>query len=97
MKVKKDSVDHQYYMCGDCWREYCDANREGEFKGIPKGAPAYELTSSNPNSKWMGARFCEKHYLEFLKECADIAGFELVGKNPLPKLTWGDGGKCIPD
>lgn len=78
MKVKKDTVGHAYYFCGECWREYCDSKRETELKRIPVGETAYELSSSNPNSKWTGARFCEKHYVEFIKECADVAGFKLV-------------------
>ena len=24
--------------------------------------------------------YCEKHYIEFIKECADVAGFELIPK-----------------
>ena len=80
MKVKKDSVDHPFYLCGECWREYSSSERETELKHILIGDPAYELSSSNPNSRWTGARFCEKHYIEFIKECADIAGFELVPK-----------------
>lgn len=78
MKVKKNNVSHPYYLCGECWREYCDSKRETELKHIPVGEPAYELSSSNPDSKWTGARFCEKHYIEFIKECADVAGFRLV-------------------
>lgn len=78
MKVKKDNVGHPYYLCGECWRRYCASNRKTEPKHIPIEEPAYKLSSSNPDSKWTGARFCEKHYIEFIKECADVAGFKLV-------------------
>ena len=80
MKVKKNSVDHPFYLCGECWCEYCSSERETELKHVPIGDSAYELSSSNPSSRWTGARFCEKHYIEFIKECADIAGFELMPK-----------------
>ena len=73
MKVQKSSVNHSFYFCVECWDEY-------KLEHIPVGDPVYGLSSSNPNSCWTGARFCEKHYIEFIKECADVAGFELVPK-----------------
>lgn len=80
MKIKKCSVGHPFYFCGECWREYCSSEQETELKHIPIGDLVYELSSSNPSNSWTGARFCEKHYIEFIKECADVAGFELIPK-----------------
>ena len=78
MKIKKDTVNHSFYFCEECWREHYESILETYPEHIPVGDPVYGLSSSNPNSSWTGARFCEKHYIEFIKECADVAGFELV-------------------
>ena len=80
MKIKKCSVGHPFYFCGECWREYCSSEQETELKHIPIGDLVYELSRSNPSNSWTSARFCEKHYIEFIKECADVAGFELIPK-----------------
>lgn len=73
MKVQKNIVNHPFYFCGECWDEY-------KLEHISVGGPVYRLSSLSPNSSWTGAMFCEKHYVEFIKECASVAGFELVPK-----------------
>ena len=80
MKVEKRTVGHPYYFCGECWLEHCSSQLETEPEHIPVGGPVYRLSSLSPNSTWTGAMFCEKHYIEFIKECAAVAGFELVPK-----------------
>lgn len=79
MKVQKNSVNHPFYFCGECWLEHCSSQRETEHEHIPVGGQVYGLSSLSPStSTWTGALFCEKHYIEFIKECADVAGFRLV-------------------